>query len=101
MSRPLPPPKLLATIVPDRGHACLYARRGERCPGPAGCTTLAEPWSGRATDGNGVHDGFRCLGCGQWARKAEDILHTARCFETVPTPPPRWNPLLGRRVPRY
>lgn len=101
MSRPTPPPKLVARVVPDQGHACLYEQRGERCPGPEGCTTRAEPWSGRATDGNGVRDGFRCLGCGQWSTRAEDIRHATRCFEHVPTPPPRWNPLLGRRVPRY
>lgn len=52
-------------IVAERGHHCLYALHGGRCPGAPSCSTADD-----------VRDGVRCPRCGRWAEKADRMKHT-------------------------
>lgn len=63
-------------IVARRGHHCLYARRGEKCPGTPGCETSADE-----------RDGFVCTACGAWAETILGLLHRdAACVPSVRPP---------------
>jgi len=88
-------------VTPSRGHYCLYEARGETCPGPSGCSTVAAEVTDNPCDKGGIREGFRCADCGRWSERAEDLLHADRCLtapKLPPPPKPRWNALLGRRV---
>lgn len=69
----------------ERGHYCLHEQRGDRCPGPSGCSTVGAEVTANPCFKGGVRDGFRCTHCGCWSETPRGITHR---HETCVVRPP-------------
>lgn len=72
-------------IVAARGHYCLHEGRGDVCPGPTGCSSVAAEVTDNPCNKGGMRDGFRCTHCGRWSETVHGITHR---HETCVVRPP-------------
>lgn len=76
-----------AGFTAERGHYCPFEYRGEKCPGPDGCSVASTPANlANVCDKNGLRDGVRCLGCGRWGETESVISHKSEACVEVTKP---------------